>query len=375
MRYFIIAGEKSGDLHGSNLIRELISNDPSSEIRCWGGDLMRAAGGVVQMHYNQTAFMGFTDVLKNLGKIRSLMLLCREQIIEFNPDVLILIDYPGFNLRIAEFAKLEHIPVFYYISPKLWAWNEKRVSKIKKYVDRMYIIFPFEVDFYRKHNFQAYYYGNPLMDEMEKKMKHSPDKETLKQSLGLSERHVISILAGSRKSEVVHILPKMLEVISYFKEYQFVIAGVENLSDKLYNNIIRNAPVKFIKGKTYEILQVSEAALVASGTATLEAALLNVPQVVCFRGDFLSMVIAWAVIRVRYISLVNLIMNSEVVKELIQYSLKKENIQQELEAVLPGGRKRESVLEGYRQLKQKLGSAGVSARIAKDILKTLEYGL
>lgn len=371
MRYFIIAGEKSGDLHGSNLIRELIINDPSSEIRCWGGDLMKAAGAVLLMHYSETAFMGFTDVIRNLGKIRSLMLQCRKQIMQFRPDALILIDYPGFNLRMAEFAKKEKIPVFYYISPKLWAWNESRVKKIRKYVDKMYIIFPFEVDFYRKHNFKADYYGNPLMDEMEKKMIDSIDKEALRQSLKLDEKPVISILAGSRKSEIVQILPKMLEVIPYFKEYQFIIAGVENISDDLYNKISGNTNVRLIKGKTYELLQISDAALVASGTATLETALLNVPQVVCYRGDFISMVIAWAVIRVRYISLVNLILNGEVVRELIQYSLNKENLIKELEAILPGGNKREKVLEGYRQLRHKLGKAGASSRIAGDMVKTL----
>ncbi len=371
MKYFIIAGEKSGDLHGSNLIRELLNNDPSSEIRCWGGDLMKASGALLLMHYSETAFMGFTDVFRNLGKIRSLMLKCREQIIQFKPNVLILIDYPGFNLRMAEFAKKEKIPVFYYISPKLWAWNESRVRKIKKYVDKMYIIFPFEVDFYRKHSFKADYYGNPLMDEMEKKTIDSNDKEALRQSLGLAEKPIISILAGSRKSEIVQILPKMLEVIPYFKEYQFVIAGVENISDELYDKITGNAKVKLIKGKTYEILQISDAALVASGTATLETALLNVPQVVCYRGDFISMVIAWAVIRVRYISLVNLILDGEVVRELIQYSLNKENLKKELEAILPGGNKKENVLEGYSQLKHKLGKAGASARIAQDMVKTL----
>lgn len=290
---------------------------------------------------------------------------------QFRPDALILIDYPGFNLRMAEFAKKEKIPVFYYISPKLWAWNESRVKKIRKYVDKMYIIFPFEVDFYRKHNFKADYYGNPLMDEMEKKMIDSIDKEALRQSLKLDEKPVISILAGSRKSEIVQILPKMLEVIPYFKEYQFIIAGVENISDDLYNKISGNTNVRLIKGKTYELLQISDAALVASGTATLETALLNVPQVVCYRGDFISMVIAWAVIRVRYISLVNLILNGEVVRELIQYSLNKENLIKELEAILPGGNKREKVLEGYRQLRHKLGKAGASSRIAGDMVKTL----
>ncbi len=371
MRYFIIAGEQSGDLHGSNLIKGLIEYDRNAEILCWGGDLMESAGATLLVHYRKMAFMGFIAVIKNLGSISKNISLCKSQITYYKPDVVILIDYPGFNLRIAEFSKNAGYKVFYYISPKLWAWNEGRVKKIKRFVDSMYIIFPFEVDFYRKHNIPVEYRGNPLVDETEKRISSFPSKKDICKSLGVEDKPVIALLAGSRRHEIEIILPEMIKVVPYFPEYQFILAGVKNIPDELYNKIIGDKQIKLIKEKTYEILYVAQAALVTSGTATLEAALHNTPQVVCYKADFLSMLIAWMVIRVRYISLVNLIMDYEVIKELVQYDLKEKALLEELKAILPDGIKREKILSGYEVLKEKLGPSGASGRIARDIIKRL----
>jgi lipid-A-disaccharide synthase len=373
MKYFIIAGEQSGDLHGSNLIRELLKSDHQADIKCWGGDMMESAGAVLMMHIRETAFMGYVEVAKNLGVIKRNLALCKKQILEFAPDVVILIDYPGFNFRIAEFAKKSGFGVFYYISPKLWAWKEGRVERVKKYVDRMYIIFPFEVDFYKKHKIDVEYRGNPLLDETERKIKTLQGKEDIIKSLDLVNKPVISLLAGSRKSEVKQILPMMIKAVNHFPDYQFVLAGVKNLPDELYLKIIGKNPVRLIKERTYELLSISEAALVKSGTATLETALFNVPQVVCFKGDFFSMVIAWLIVKVKYISLVNLITGYEAVRELIQYSLNEKNLVSELKAILPGGSKRGKILEDYKKLREILGPAGASERVAEDMVKALRH--
>ncbi len=371
MKYFIIAGEQSGDLHGSNLVKELLVEDKNAEIFCWGGDLMEAAGAKLLMHYKATAFMGVTAVLKNLGTISRNLTLCKQQIADYKPDLIILIDYPGFNLRIAEFVKKSGFTVFYYISPKFWAWNEKRVKKIKKYIDKMYIIFPFEVEFYKKHSISVEYRGNPLVDETERRISSLPSKEEIFKSLKLENKTVIGLLAGSRRHEVEANLPQMIKVVRYLPEYQFVLAGVKNLPDELYLKIIGNEPVKLIKEKTYEILHVADAALVASGTATLETALFDTPQVVSYRDDFFTMLIAWLVVKLKYISLVNLIMEGEVVKEVLGYLVNKKNLLRELKAVLPGGSKREKMLSEYKILKEKLGPAGASGRIAVDMVKEL----
>jgi lipid-A-disaccharide synthase len=372
MRYFIIAGEKSGDLHGSNLIRSLHDADNNAEIFCWGGDLMQTAGATLLVHYRKLAFMGFTEVIKNLGAIRKNLSLCKKQIIEYDPDVVIFIDYPGFNLRIAEFAKKTGFKTFYYISPKLWAWNESRVSIIKRYIDRMFIIFPFEVDFYRKHKITVEYNGNPLVDEMEKRITSFPPKRDICRSLGIEEEPVIALLAGSRRHEIELILPEMIKVVRHFPGYRFILAGVKNIPDELYHKYIHNEPVILIKEKTYEILYIAQAALVTSGTATLEAALSGTPQVVCYKGDFISMLIGWFVIKVKYISLVNLIMGFEVISELVQYDLKEKSLLAELSAILPGGTKREKILSDYDGLKAKLGPAGASGRIAREMVAELK---
>jgi lipid-A-disaccharide synthase len=372
MRYFIIAGEQSGDLHGSNLVKGLLNEDSNAEIFCWGGDLMESAGATLLVHYRKLAFMGFVAVLKNLGAISKNLSFCKQHIAEYKPDVVIFVDYPGFNLRIAKFAKNAGFKTFYYISPKLWAWNEGRVKKIKKYVDRMFIIFPFEVEFYKKHGLEVKYHGNPLVDETEKRINSFPDKDEICKNLGIEGKPLIALLAGSRRHEIELILPEMCKVVHHFPENQFVLAGVKNIPDELYYNIIGDEPVKLFKEKTYEILYAAHAALVTSGTATLEAALMGTPQVVCYKGDFFSMLIAWMVIKVKYISLVNLIMGYEVIKELVQYDLKEKAIISELKNILPGGVKRKKILSDYEVLKDKLGPAGASGRIASERVAELK---
>lgn len=375
MRYFIIAGEQSGDLHGSNLVRGLKENDASTDVFCWGGDLLQAAGAQILKHYKELAFMGFVAVVRNLGTISKNIALCKKQISEVNPDVVIFIDYPGFNLRIAEWARKKGFRTFYYISPKLWAWNEGRVVKIKKYIDRMYIIFPFEVEFYLKHGITVEYLGNPLVDETERRVSLFPSKEIIRNSIGIDEKPLIALLAGSRKHEIELVLPQMMKVIRYFPDHQFVLAGVKNIPDELYIQIIGNSHVRLIKDKTYEILHLADAALVTSGTATLEAAIMGTPQVVCYKGDFFSMLIAWMVIRVKYISLVNLIMGSEVIRELIQYDLNEKNLMKELKSVLVGGDRRERILSDYKALKEIIGPSGASGRVAKEMVKELKQSI
>ncbi len=371
MKYFIIAGEQSGDLHGSNLIKGIIKADTDAEIICWGGDLMESAGARLLVHYRKLAFMGFTAVIKNLGTIKANLALCKKHISEFKPDVVIFIDYPGFNLRIARYAKNEGYKTFWYISPKIWAWNEGRVEQIRKFVDRMFIIFPFEVDFYKKHDINVKYVGNPLVDETERRIASFSKKKEILKSLN-TDKPVIALLAGSRRHEIELILPQMIRMVRHFPGYQFVLAGVKNIPDEVYTKIITSENIKLVKERTYEILYVSEAALVTSGTATLEAALIGTPQIVCYKGDFISMLIAWMVIKVKYISLVNLIMNTEVIKELVQYDLKEETLLKELNAILPGNAKREKILADYEVLREKLGPAGASERIAGEMVRELK---
>ncbi|SEW48974.1 lipid-A-disaccharide synthase [Chryseobacterium wanjuense] len=366
MKYYIIAGEASGDLHGSNLMKALKKKDPAAEFRFWGGDLMAAQGGTLVKHYKDLAFMGFLEVAKNLRTILNNIKYCKQDIKNHQPDILILVDYPGFNLRIAKFAKELGIKVVYYISPQLWAWKEGRVEIIKKYVDEMMVILPFEEDFYKKHGVHSHFVGHPLLDAISDLQEINT--ENFKAENGLNEKEIIALLPGSRKQEVEKMLEMMLSVRPYFKEYQFVIAGAPSLPKDFYQTYVDDN-VHFVSNKTYDLLRCSKAALVTSGTATLETALLNVPEVVCYRGSKISYAIAKRLVKnINYISLVNLIMDREVVKELIQNDLNTKNLVEELKKIIDGD-KRAQVLNDYELLRKKLGGSGASDHAAEVILK------
>ena len=369
MKYYIIAGEASGDLHGSNLMKALQQKDPAAEFRFWGGDLMTQQGGTLVKHYRDLAFMGFLEVAMNLKTILSNIKFCKEDIKKNKPDVLILVDYPGFNLRIAKFAKELGIKVVYYISPQLWAWKEGRVEIIKKYVDEMMVILPFEEEFYKKHGVHSHFVGHPLLDAISNLQDISI--ENFKKQHGLDEKEIIALLPGSRKQEVEKMLEIMLSVRPQFKDYQFVIAGAPSLPQEFYQKYVDDN-VHFVSNKTYDLLRCSKAALVTSGTATLETALLDIPEVVCYRGSKVSYAIAKRLVKnIKYISLVNLIMDREVVKELIQNDLNTKNLVEELKKVLEG-EKRTQVLEDYKLLREKLGGKGASDHAAEVILKTIK---
>jgi len=371
MKYFIIAGEPSGDLHGSNLVKHLFMADPAADISCWGGDLMKEAGGRLLKHYRETAYMGVWEVLVHAPSIRANFNECYRQIDEFSPDVVILIDYPGFNLRVARHAKKSGLKVFYYISPKFWAWNEGRVRHIRDYVDRLYIIFPFETEFFDRHGIKSYFLGNPLIDQVERWKQKAGDVEETRASLGLDEKPVIALLSGSRMQEVSKILPAMVSVAGSLPDYRFVVAGMDHLPARMYDTIIGDLPVKVVFNRTYDLLSVAEAALVTSGTATLEAALFDVPQVVCYRTSPFTYHIAKRFIKVRFLSLVNLIMDRAVVKELIQDDLKQVNLHRELQAIIKSGYGHEKIKSDYRQLRRILGGSGASARVAADMIDNL----
>lgn len=367
MKYYLIAGEASGDLHGSNLIKALKQKDSKAEIRFWGGDLMAGASAEKPVkHYRELAFMGFLEVAKNLKTILNNIKFCKKDIENYRPDVLILIDYPGFNLRIAKFAKELGIKVVYYISPQLWAWKEGRVEIIKKYVDEMLVILPFEKDFYKKHGVEAHFTGHPLLDAVSDLP--GLDAEKFKVENHLSSKKIIALLPGSREQEVDKMLKIMLSVRPHFPEFQFVIAGAPSLPPEFYQKYT-DENVHFVSNKTYDLLRCSEAALVTSGTATLETALLNVPEVVCYRSSRISYEIGKRVVKnIKYISLVNLIMDREVVTELIQNELTTENLVRELSLVL--NENSSKILADYQELKQKLGGSGASERAAEIILNT-----
>ena len=366
MKYYIIAGEASGDLHGSRLIKELKFLDPEAEIRFWGGDLMMEAGGTLVRHINKSSFMGFWEVLKRIGSVFASISLCKKDIAQFSPDALVLIDYPGFNLRMARFASKLGIKVFYYISPKVWAWNQSRVKIIKRYVDHMLTIFPFETEFYKKSEYKVDYVGNPLLDAIATRSCKDESFDEFNKRNGLSGMPVIAILAGSRIQEIEKCLPIMLSVTKHYPDYQFVVAGAPTVRPDIYEKYTDNkVPVLF--NQTYAILQQSTAAMVVSGTATLEAALLDVPLVVCYSGSFLSYQIAKKFINVRYISLVNLIMDREVVTELIQYEFNTDNLKYELDKILFDDEVRVKMSDDMNYLKNLLGGPGASRRAAEKI--------
>jgi lipid-A-disaccharide synthase len=370
MKYYIIAGEASGDLHGSNLIKALVKADPEANVRCWGGDLMKAEGATLVKHYRDTAVMGIFEVIANFRNIARNFKFCHADILSFQPDVVILIDYPGFNLRIAKFAKENGLKVFYYISPKVWAWKESRVKVIKKYVDKMFVIFPFEKPFYARHNYEVEYEGNPLIDAIEERKltlcKH--DDFILKN--GLTDLPIIALLPGSRKQEITRLLPIMTAVAKQFNDYQFIVAGTSIFSKEFYSGyMVHN--VKIVFDQTYELLNNSFAGVIASGTATLETALFNVPQVVCYRVNPASFIIGRALVPLKYFSLVNIIMNEEVVKELLQYNLVKD-ISDELSLILNDQKHRAIMIDNYSKLRLKCGEQGASKRVGELMVSYLK---
>ena len=370
MKYYIIAGEASGDLHGANLMKALYEKEPSANIRFWGGDLMQNVGGTMVKHYRELAFMGFLEVILNLKTILSNIKICKKDIEAFQPDVLIFIDYPGFNMRIATWAKERNIPTHYYISPQIWAWKENRIKAIKRDVDFMYVILPFEKDFYeKKHNFPVHFVGHPLIDAIANRTEISDHQ--FRKDNHLDEKPIIALLPGSRKQEIAKMLSIMLSVVNDFPDYQFVIAGAPSQEYAFYQTFLNKENVKFIANKTYDLLSHSQAALVTSGTATLETALFNVPEVVCYKGSWASYQIAKRILTLKYISLVNLIRDKEVVKELIQDELNTKNLKIELNKIL-NTEGRAQLLKEYAQLKQDLGGEGASKKTATLIINSLK---
>ncbi len=370
-KYYIIAGEASGDLHGANLIEALKKREQNPQFICWGGDHMKAASGNLHQHYRELNFMGFVEVIKNLRTILSFLKKCKNHLLEEKPDALILIDYPGFNLRIAKFAKKHNIPIYYYISPQVWAWNSSRVKKIKKLVRKMLVILPFERAFYLEHGFQVDFVGHPLIDAID-----NWDSETnFRKRNQLDDRPIIALLPGSRNQEIKRMLPLMLEQIPHFPKYQFVIAGSPSQPEEFYWKFCENCNVKLVQNNTYDLLQIAEAALVTSGTATLETGLFGVPQVVCYKGNALSYEIGKRLVKVKYISLVNLILDKPAVKELIQRECNTDNIRKHLGALLQSISLRDGLKKDYIELKRRLGNGGASKRAAELISEDLEHFL
>ena len=371
MKYYLIAGEASGDLHASNLIKALQKKDANAEFRCWGGDLMASSSEKVTLvkHYRELAFMGFIEVLANLRTILTNIKFCKEDILRYQPDALILVDYPGFNMRIATFAKQKGIKTHYYISPQIWAWKENRIKKIKRDVDNMYVILPFEKDFYeKKHHYPVHFVGHPLLDAITDR-KHIDEKK-FREDHQLNDKPIIALLPGSRKQEIKKMLSVMLTMIDKFSNYQFVIAGAPSQEFEFYQPFIKNTSVKFIANKTHHLLSISYAALVTSGTATLETALFNVPEVVCYKGSYISYQIGRRLVNLKYISLVNLILDREVVTELIQHDFNKVKLEKELTKILDDTY-RNKLFSDYRELEQKLGGKGASEKTADLIVNSL----
>ena len=367
MKYYIIAGEASGDLHGANLMKALYQQDLDATIHYWGGDLMQQAGGTLVKHYRDLAFMGFIEVLFNLRTILKNITLCKKNIDAFQPDVLIFIDYPGFNMRIAKWAKKKGIKTHYYISPQIWAWKEGRIKDIKRDVNAMYVILPFEKPFYEdKHQFPVHFVGHPLIDEISNKQQVAG--ATFRKENGLDQRPIIAILPGSRKQEISKMLEVMLSIVEGFKDYQFVIAGAPSQDESFYQAFIKNQNVHLLLNKTYDLLSLSYAALVTSGTATLETALFKVPQVVCYKGNQISYEIAKRIIKLKYISLVNLILDKEVVTELIQSDFNKKRLKEELSKILVDSN-RTALFIAYYELEKKLGGIGASKKTAQLIVE------
>ena len=368
MKYYITAGEASGDLHASNLMKALKNFDNYAEFRFIGGDLMKEQGGTLVRHFKDTAYMGFLDVFMHLPAILKNIKFVKKDILDYKPDVIILVDYPGFNLRIAEFAHNAGLKVYYYISPKIWAWKQSRVHKIKAFVDKMFIIFPFEKEFYKKYDYEVEYVGNPILDAIDTEKK---DISGFKKKYNLNDKKIIALLPGSRKQEIKHNFPLMLKVTEKFPDYQFIVAAAPSLEKETFFKYTNNEDVKLIYNDTYEILKHSEAAIVTSGTATLETAVLNIPELVCYKGDNLSYHIAKHLVKVDYISLVNLVMHNEIIKEFIQYDMTVKNITEELKLIIEDNVYRNTMLLNFAKLREILGGKGASERTAEIIVKSL----
>lgn len=374
MKYYVIAGEASGDLHASNLIKALAEQDKTAEFRGWGGDLMSEAGCTIVRHYKETAIMGFITVLTHLNTIQRNIKECCHDLQAWNPDVVVLVDYGGFNMRIAKFCKGVGIKTFYYISPKIWAWNTKRVEKIKKYVDAMFAIFPFEVDFYKERGYNnVFYAGNPLTDAIANRPEPELTFEQFIARHNLPNKPMVALVAGSRKQELKNMLPKMLEMVPLFPEYQFIIAGAPSMTPEDYKPYFKDFELPIIFGQTYQIVSLSRGALVTSGTATLETALLHTPQVVCYSGEGGALYYALfkIFVKVKYISLVNLIMDRLTVVELLMHKLNKKNLYRESCKILNDGEFRTNQLKEYKELTEKMGEPNASSRFAALMLKEL----
>ncbi len=372
MKYYVLAGEASGDLHASNLIKEISLIDPDSQFRGFGGELMEKAGMTVLKHYRDLAFMGLVPVIMNIRTIQKNFRFCEQDMLAFKPDVLILVDYPGFNLRMAKFAKAHGIRTFYYISPKVWAWKEKRVYRVKAYVDEMFTILPFETEFFAKYNYPVNYVGNPLLDAILEK-KTAPDFPCFIAENKLADKPILAVLPGSRKGEISVLLPTMLEAAAQFPEYQCIIAGAPNMGIEFYQPFMKESKVPVIWGKTYEILIHSRAAIVSSGTATLEAAILNVPQVVVYRltPKWLFNVLKYLFLQTKWVSLVNIILGREAVTELIQWDFKLKNVVRELKKILDDPENEKRMLADYGDMMIKLGEPGASKRAAGLMVEKL----
>jgi len=376
MRYYLIAGEASGDLHTSNLMKALKELDAEAEFRYWGGELMQAQGGTLVKHYKDTAFMGGWDVLMNINTIRKNFKLCQEDLLAFRPDVLILVDYAGFNLRMAKFARAHDLNVYYYIAPKVWAWNRKRVHQLKAYVDRMFTILPFETKFFQSYGIEVEYSGNPVLDAIHNRKNKDEAFDTfLGRNHQLDQRPKVALLAGSRKSEIKYVLPDMLKMVEKYPDYQFVIAGAPSFSYEEYKPFIEGIDVAVVFDQTYELLQQARVALVTSGTATLETALLNCPQVVCFKmwgGVFSDFIAKKILIKVPFISLVNLILEKEAVIELFQADFSLEKLETELGDLLTESPRRREMMGDYKELHRRMGDPGSSYKTADLMLKALK---
>lgn len=392
MKYFIIAGEASGDLHGSNLIKGLKQADPQCQIRCWGGDLMKEAGGELVSHYKDTAVMGFFEVLMKIGKIFRNFRKCHKDILDFNPDVVVLIDYPGFNFRIAKFAKKRGFKVFYYIAPKIWAWKESRGKRLKKYVDRLFIIFPFEIEYFKNRwQIDAIYRGNPLLDSIESNKYMKEDRQTFVGRLSeitgndySTNDKFIALLAGSRRTEISYQLPVMLDTVRAFPSYKFILAAAPSIPEEFYGKLIKKYCAKngidpseislpAVYGQTYPIMKNSQAAIVNSGTASLEAALIGVPQMVSYLGSEISYIIAKQLIKgIKYISLANLILDKLIFKEFIQHEANLENISAELRKLLEDTQYIQAMKADYAEVHKLLGGGGASKAVAEAMVE--EYG-